>query len=279
MRESNIKNKIKLIALDLDGTTLNAKGQFSNRTKEAFAAAMAKDIHIVISTGRAFSSLPKDLFNIKGLEYVITSNGAQITEIATMKAIYTNYISSHAIEEVVEILRKNKLSVEAFTGGKAYIDAREYEEVSTKGSTYRDVDYIIRTRNPVEGIYDHMLSHKDAIENINVNFEFLEDKEKMGHVLRSIDNITLTSSFIHNWEIGGATTSKGEALRFLMQKLDIHKSQMLACGDSPNDSEMLKLAGIGVAMANATDEVKNIADIIADHHDNDGVAKIIEKYI
>ena len=52
MRESNIKNKIKLIALDLDGTTLNAKGQFSNRTKEAFAAAMAKDIHIVISTGK-----------------------------------------------------------------------------------------------------------------------------------------------------------------------------------------------------------------------------------
>ncbi|MEG1724397.1 MAG: HAD family hydrolase [Anaerovoracaceae bacterium] len=272
------KRQIKLIALDLDGTTLNAKGNFADRTKQAFLAAMEKGIHIVVSTGRTFASLPKELFDIKGLEYVITSNGASIIELKTMKIIYTNYLTAHGVEQVVKLMREEPFSVEAFTGGKAYIDKAEYDEVTQNGSTYRDVDYIIRTRNPVPGILDHMILYKDAIENVSINFESQEDKERVGKLLRAIDGITVTSSMKSNWELGGATTSKGEALRFMMHKLNVLPEEMIACGDSENDSEMIKLAGIGVAMENATDNLKAVANVIGDHHDKDGVAKIIEKY-
>lgn len=271
--------RIKMIALDLDGTTLNNQKEISPRTINAFKAAMEKGVHIIVSTGRTFQSLPQQLFDIEGLEYVVTSNGAHITELATMKTIYENYIASHAVEEVVRVLRDTGFSIETFVGGKAYIDKAEYEDVAENGSTYRDAEYIKTTRNPVPHICDYMISHKDQIENISINFEFMEDKEKWGQVLGKIDDITLTSSFRHNFEIGGADTSKGEALRFLMRRLGVTEHELMACGDSPNDVEMLKLAEIGVVVGNASKEMKDLGDYVTDTNDNDGVAKAIEKFV
>lgn len=275
----NKPQKIKMIALDLDGTTLNNKGEFSPATRRAFASALKAGVHIVISTGRSFASLPKEIFEMEGLEYVITSNGAHITRLDTCKTIYENHVNSEAINAVVNALKGSGFSVEAFVDGRAYIDRQEFDQVQNHGSTYRDVNYILKTRNPVDDIFCHILENREKIENININFEFLEDKERMGEILRKIKNITLTSSFNHNWEIGGENTSKAQALRFLMNKLYIKEEELLACGDSPNDSKMIELAGVGACVANATDDAKAIADVITDSNENDGVAKIIEKYL
>lgn len=271
--------KIRMVALDLDGTTLNNQKELSPRTIAAFKKAMEKGAHIVVSTGRTFRSLPEQLFGIEGLEYIVTSNGAHVTELDTMKTIYENYLASHAVEEVVRVLRGTGFSIETFVGGRAYIDKAEYEDVVANGSTYRDADYIKSTRNPIPHICDYMIENKHQIENISVNFEFIEDKEKWEKILGQINDITLTSSFQHNFEIGGANTSKAEALRFLMRKLDVKAEELMACGDSPNDIEMIKLAGIGVVVGNATEEMKSLADYITDTNDNDGVAKAIERFV
>ena len=111
--------KIRMVALDLDGTTLNNQKEISARTMTAFRKAMESGVHIVVSTGRTFQSLPKQLFSIEGLEYIVTSNGAHVTELATMKTIYENYLTSHAVEEVVRVLRGTGFSIETFVGGKA----------------------------------------------------------------------------------------------------------------------------------------------------------------
>lgn len=271
--------KIKMVALDLDGTTLNSQKEISPRTIAAFQNAMRKGTHIVVSTGRTFRSLPAQLFGIEGLEYIVTSNGAHITELATRKTIYENYLTPHAVEEVVRVLRNTSFSIETFVGGKAYIDSAEYEDVVANGSTYRDADYIINTRNPIPHIWDYMNQNKHQIENISINFEFAKDKEKWQRILERIDDITLTSSFKHNFEIGGANTSKAEALRFLMRRLDVEPRELMACGDSPNDIEMIKLAEIGVVVGNASEEMKSLADYITDTNDNDGVAKAIENFV
>lgn len=271
--------KIKMVALDLDGTTLNNQKEISPRSITAFRKAMEQGTHIVISTGRTFRSLPHQLFSIQGLEYIVTSNGAHVTELATMKTIYENYLSSHAVEEVVRVLRGTGISIETFVDGRAYIDQAEYEAVVANGSTYRDAEYIKSTRNPIPHICDYMLENRHQIENISVNFEFAEDRAKWQKILEKIDDITLTSSFQHNFEIGGTNTSKAEALRFLMRRLGVKPQELMACGDSPNDMEMIKLAEIGVVVDNASEEMKAFADYITDTNDNDGVAKAIEKFV
>ena len=271
--------KIRMVALDLDGTTLNSQKEISPRTLAAFKKAMGKGVHIVVSTGRTFRSLPEQLYDIEGLEYIVTSNGAHVTELATMKTIYENYLASHAVEAIVRALRGRGFSVETFVDGRAYIDRDEYENVVANGSPYRDADYIKATRNPIPHIYDYMIENKHQIENISINFEFKEDKEKCQRILEKVNDITLTSSFQHNFEIGGANTSKAEALRFLMRRLEVKPEELMACGDSPNDTEMIKLAGIGVVVGNASEEMKSLADYVTDTNDKDGVAKAIEKFV
>ena len=93
--------EIRMVALDLDGTTLNSRGEISARTAKAFLNAMEKGVHIVISTGRTYQSLPGQLFSIKGLEYVITSNGAHITRLKDGELIYENNLAPEAVLTVI----------------------------------------------------------------------------------------------------------------------------------------------------------------------------------
>ena len=271
-------DEIKMIALDLDGTTLNEKGMFSSRTIDAFHKAMEKGIHIVISTGRTFKSLPEQVFHIEGLEYVITSNGAHITKLTTMERIYENIFSPQSAEAIVNLLRKNKVSTETFIDGIAYIDREEYDHIRENGSGYRDDEYVLSTRKPVDDILSHLMKNINEVENISLNFPLIEDKKAFLTKLEEVPGITVTSSFSHNYEIGGATTSKAEALRYLMHKLSIDSSQLMACGDSPNDEEMIKLAAVGVVMGNASESMKEKADYITASNREDGVAIAIEKF-
>lgn len=271
---------IKLIALDLDGTTLRSRSVLSDETKETLEKAIEKGVHVVIATGRTFASLPESIFDIKGLEYVITSNGAHITDLTKMETIYSNCADGKAIESVRELLFENKqFPVEVFTNGHAYIDEIVYENVKANGSDYMDASYIIRTRNPIKSVYDFMLEHKTEIENINIHFRELEDKANFNKILSSYRGITVTSSMPHNIEIGGETTSKATAIKSLCEILGIEETSVMAVGDSPNDSAMIKASGLGIAMGNAVEEVKKIADFVTLSNNEDGVAYAVKKYI
>ncbi len=272
--------EIKLIALDLDGTTLRRGSILSDETKSALEEAIDKGVHVVIATGRTFASLPESIFTIKGLEYVITSNGAHITELSSMETIYSNCAEGKAIESVRDLLYDNKqFPVEVFTNGHAYIDESVYEDIKNNGSDYMDANYIIRTRNPIPCVYDFMLEHKEHIENINIHFRDLDDKAMFNGVLKNFEGITVTSSMPHNIEIGGETTSKATAIWSLCQLLNIGEENVMAIGDSPNDSAMIIAAGLGIAMGNAVDEVKEIANYITLSNNEDGVAHAVRKFI
>ena len=77
-------------------------------------------------------------------------------------------------------------------------------------------------------------------------------------------------------EVGGKNTSKAQALLHLMEQWQLSREQVMAFGDSENDLEMLSMAGTGVAMANAEETVRRVADLAAESNDRDGVAKVIE---
>lgn len=271
---------IKLIALDLDGTTLKRKSVLSENTKARLEEAIKKGVHVVIATGRTFTALPESIFEIRGLEYVITSNGAYVTRLSDMKNIYCNFAAPEAIEDVREILANcRQHPIEVFTKGRAYIDEEVFEEVKAKGSDYMDADYIMRTRTPVPHIYDFLLENRDAVENINIHFRKFEDKLKLKKILEAHRGITVTSSMPHNLEVGGKTTSKADAIANLCVLLNIQEESVMAIGDSPNDMAMIKAAGIGVAMGNGEEEVKEAADFVTLTNEEDGVAFAVERFV
>lgn len=271
---------IKLIALDLDGTTLRKGAVLSEVTKNTLEEAIDKGVHVVVATGRTFYSLPEAVLGIKGLEYVITSNGARVLSLPDRSVIYSNCPDPGSIQTVEEILREYpQYPIEVFTGGRAYIQREVYEDVRDNGSDYLDASYIVSTRTPVDKIYDFLLQNAEKIENINVQFKNPKDKSAMMKRLSSVDTVTVTTSTHHNLEIGGATTSKADAIRHLCGILNIREENVMAVGDSPNDGAMIEAAGLGIAVANALDEVREKADYITLSNDEDGVAFAVNRFV
>lgn len=106
---------IKLVALDLDGTTLNPDSKITPYTEKVLKAAMDQGVHILVATGRAFEAVPEEVKNMEGIEYVVTSNGAATIRLADRKIIHTNYIKSEAMDGVHEVLADCGFLVEIFT--------------------------------------------------------------------------------------------------------------------------------------------------------------------
>ena len=245
----------------------------------ALETAAKQGVHIVVATGRPFAALPEDVFHIHAIRYMLTSNGAAITDLSSGEIFYENCLSAGTVEAAVEMLKSTDYILEGFIAGKAYIEKAYYEYVERTGKSFRDVRYILETRNPVENLNGFLLNHKDHVENINVNFEDLACKPGLRDMLLTLPDATITTSFPNNLEIGGSTTSKAEALRQLGKKLGIRREEMLAAGDSPNDIAMLQEAGIAVAMGNGEEEVKSVADYITSDNDHDGVGEAVEKFV
>ena len=222
---------IKLIALDLDGTTLNKQSRLSTRNREALQAAADKGVKIVIATGRPYCALPQEIIDFAPVRYVLTSNGARIFDLYEQKTIYTNCMAPHSVEAAVKLLEPMKYVLETFVDGVAYIEGWYYRQVEETHESFRDVNYILKTRRPQDDFYRFMLENKTGIENINVNFVDISEKPEMKERLEALPDVTITSSFDHNLEIGGTTTSKADALTHMGELLGIARFEMLAAGD------------------------------------------------
>lgn len=294
--EGFVRPEIRMIALDLDGTTLDRKMRVTERTVQAIGEAAGRGVQVVISTGRTYHTLPEQLQEISGLDYAVTSNGAVINKLKTGEVIYRNCLPREAVEQAAEIFRREgigccgssiqanhenmgRVSIEVFTEGDAFMERRELEDIRENGSSYRNAFYVSTTRKPADGIVDFMLDHRDQIENICLNFPDISWRPVWRERMSVLPGVTLTTSLPHNMEIGGKNTSKAEALRFLMNKFGISEKQLMACGDSPNDASMIQLAGLGIVMGNSSEEMKKMADYVAESNESDGVAKAIERFV
>lgn len=279
-QKRNIKNnEISLVATDLDGTLLLQNKHISKRTYDVLKKANENGVHVVIATGRSFSALPESIFKIDGMRYVVTSNGANIIDLKDNEVIYKNCIDAAQIPKIIDFLKGRPYILEVFTGGKAYMSKSDYDKFRSRTIDFRPIEYVLQTRIPIADIFEFMSKNASAIENININFDSLSDKPKAYEELLKFDNITVTTSFDFNLEIGGNTTSKGDALNFLTQMLGLTSKNVLSIGDNPNDSSMLGFSEIAVAVENAHEDIIKLADHITSSNDEDGVAKAVEKFV
>ena len=270
---------IRMIALDLDGTTLTSANTLSDRTREVLERAGEQGVYIVISTGRAYTSLPEEVKSVSAIRYAITSNGAHINEVSTGKAIYNDYLSEKAVKKAAELAQTLDTEIEVFINCQAYVDESYYRYVEQYGCAYRNAQYVLWSRKPVPDVIQLLLDNSDRIENINFCFEGTAKLEDARPAINEIPEATITSSFLNNLEVGGPNTSKKTALIELMKMLGVSRDELMCCGDAPNDIEMLEFAAIGLAVGNAWGGTKDHADYIAPSNDEDGVAEAIERFV
>lgn len=270
---------IKLIALDLDGTTLqNDHVTISPRTDRAIRAAIEKGILIVPTTGRLNSLLPESVIKIEGIDYTITSNGAVTYDMRTNEIINSSFIQPELALEILGMLPMDKVFVEIFKDGKLFVQRNYLEALSEYPIPFLSPDVLKRIHAPVNNLQEFVRTNGTHIEKIDLPRVPQDLRNFLWNKLSPMKNISLTSSIADNMEINDAAANKGAALQKLCDFLHIPSENAMAVGDNGNDIEMLKYAGLSIAPANASKEAKEAATAVTLANDEDGIALAIEKY-
>lgn len=278
-----MNQKIKLICIDMDGTLLNSNHEISERNKEALRQAKKLGVNIAITTGRLFGSA-RYYSNLIGIENtpVIASNGAYIKTNYEDIPILENSIPKEIAIEIYKIIKKHNLK----------INFNSWDTLMREDEVPDDHAYTIMNKQLPEDKKVKFIINSDfisAIENFDgkilkgivIERENLDNLWAAKDELKEIfgDKLHVVSSGTDNIEIMIGTTSKGNAVAHLADILNVNAEEVMCIGDSENDISMLKFAGIGVAMGNGLQMVKDIADYITDTNDNDGVAKAVEHFV
>ncbi len=279
MTGREIKKDIKLIALDLDGTTFNSQKEITPHTCEVISNIIEKGVVVVPATGRPKALIPEQLFNIEGIRYILTSNGASITDLKTEKPVYEALMEIEHLSETVDILKTKNLHLEFFYDGNVYCD--ESAKASSKKilEKYPNLKMMMGRTIFLKDLYQRF--HKDPfpIEKLNLFFEDPEVKKQVIEEFRWKDWWDITSAVPENLEIVSKEAQKGKTLLKLADLLGIKQEETMAIGDSGNDLNMLSAVGTAVAMGNALPEVKEISDFITKSNDEDGVAYAIQTMV
>ncbi|RQD69746.1 MAG: HAD family phosphatase [Tindallia sp. MSAO_Bac2] len=274
--------KYKLLATDMDGTLLDDRKSLSNKNIMALKKAYENGMEVVLCTGRPFHTVEPYLNQIKLPCWLITNNGAVIRN-PQKDILYTHYISRNSLNQVLNILsEKPVLYFHGSAEEHTYIKSRwsrlgnlyRFERKSKKNrfvslrravieswfsSAYQVVDF----RKFVEEGYQ--LTNLIVISS---NMKQLECKRRQ---LKKVPDIYVTRSGNDNMEILDRNATKGNALKKLAGDLGINREKIVAIGDHDNDLSMLKYAGTAIAVENATQSLKESADLVVCTNNNDAL--------
>ena len=258
----------RLIASDLDGTLLNAEGEVSERTRRALDAARARGIEVVLVTGRP-ARWVRDLPEATGAHaIVVCANGAMLYDVDAHAVIDHAPLAPAVAVELVRHIR-------AEAPGCRFACEMEF-------AFGRDVDYPSRLPVPDDvllGDVAEMVAERETTKLI-----IRDDAVEHDALVRIVERIVgdrgeVTHSGYGIVEISAPGVDKARGLRVACARHGIDPADVIAFGDMPNDIPLLRLAGHGVAVANAHADVLRAADEITASNADDGVAQVIERVL
>ena len=287
----------KLIAIDLDGTLLNSKGEVSIKNKKAIQKALNKYVEVVLTSGRPIMSVKNLANEIGANNYMICGNGAITYDIQNEKIIYDRFIEKEKVLQIIKICEENSIFYTVYTKDEILTQKLNYdilfynqenankeESKKTNIKIVKNMEEYIRKNKSQKYLKVNICDDNKAVfENIIRKLREISniDVLDVGHLSRKTiknGNEQYNMEYYYT-EITNTNVDKWEALENLINKLGIKKEEVIAIGDNVNDIQMLRNAGLGAVMGNAAPYIKENADIIANDNDSDGVAQIIEENI
>ncbi|MEC0092782.1 Cof-type HAD-IIB family hydrolase [Paenibacillus macquariensis] len=260
----------KLIAIDIDDTLINDNKEVLPSTQKALEQAVAKDVVVTLATGRAYASA-QHLARQTGLNVpIITYQGALIKNLLDEQVLYERFVPKDAAHKLFDFCIEHNLHVQFYIDDKLY--AREENQ--------KLIDYCELNGTPyfIEPDFIKIVDQPTPKILIVDDPAYLDE---IAPILRGLlgDQVHITKSKPQFLEIMHHEGTKGHALTFLADHFNVELSETIAIGDSWNDHEMLEVAGLGVAMGNAIDALKEIADYVTLSNNEDGIKQVIEKFV
>lgn len=261
----------KLIAADMDGTLLNDNGMITPCTVAAIMAAVSKGVIFTVSTGRPIQGVDKykDLLDLKAP--MITYNGAMIVRSDTHEILFSKMLLYNDAMNILKIGNEMGITMCVWASNRLYCNVynekvEDYKKLSDVEPILID-DYNALAKGGITKIlwYDEVnviATAQDTLKNI------------------AFEKVTYCTSKPTFLEFFHSEVSKAEAMKIIGEIYDIKRDEMIAIGDGYNDLPMIEFAGMGVAMKNAPEGVKQRSDYITEHSNNsDGIAEVIEKFV
>lgn len=270
MTTSNPMPAIKLIVLDLDGTLLNSQHEVSPRTEQAIKAAIEQGVQVTIATGKTYQSA----------RHLIKKLGLTLPGVFIQGLVLQNADGSI----------RSSIAIDAET----MLRAVEYAEAAgIPMAAYSEMRVFCGEHHPLlEILQDHHEPHPEYVGSLQgvirdlpmQKLFMIGEPEALAAAKRELstrlgDAASLVMPMPNMLEVLPPGASKGAGLRRLIDELGIDPQHVMAIGDGDNDIEMLRLAGIGVAMGNAMPAVLEVADVVVATHDEDGIAEAIERFV
>jgi len=242
-------SKIKLIALDMDGTLLQDDQHVSNYTKEVIQKALVQHVQVVLCTGRPLNMCYDYAKDLQLDSFIVTNNGAEIWTVEK-KLIEQHTFDVGKVEALWHIGNERSLHMWTVAADKVF-------RFSSRPANFEDHEWL------------------------KIGYGNLDEatKNELLHKLQGDETIEITNSSPNNLEINQVGVNKVHAVQRLCQLSNITMEEVMAVGDSMNDFKMIKEVGLGVAVANAQQEILDISDVITTSNNEDGVGKAIEKYV
>lgn len=266
--------KYRLLVLDIDGTVTNSQKEVTEKTREAILKLEEKGVRVAIASGRhpkGVLPIARTLHFHRSGNLILAFNGAKIIDVRQNRCIYERRLPSHLPARLWMDARKYGLGISTYTETTliAGTEPDPYMELEARIShipiEYHE-DFCHFVDFPVNGcLFTGLPEDIEAIEPVLSHRYFHETQ-----IFRS------EPCFL---EVVPKNVDKAYSLKHLLEILGIAREEMVCCGDSFNDISMIRYAGLGVAMANAQEKVKDIANYITEHdNDHDGIAEVIERF-
>lgn len=266
---------IKLIAIDIDGTLINSKHEITSFTKEVIHRVRKQGIRVALCTGRPFLGAQRYVKEL-GLdleeEYLITYNGALVQNTHTKGVIHHIGLTGEDYQRIAKLAMEIGAHFHALDLDAIYTSNRDMSRYTGRDSYF--------TTMPIRYRMLEEIHETDTFTKIMLIDEPAILDEAIAKIPSSFhEKYTIFKSEPFYCEILNKRASKGQAVQRLADSLQIPQQEIMTIGDHPNDDDMVRYAGIGVAMGNAVDEIKEIADYVTSTNDEDGAAKAIEKFV
>ena len=272
---------IRLIAMDLDGTALQAdRKTFSPRLNAALSAAHQHGVAVALITGRQFFIRPPAVdpaAEWAGL--VVLCNGGEVRRLTDGQLLSGHYLGPEALLPLIEAAERLDLPIELSAGDGLYLTRESWDSQHRIGGPLRFhlTDVLEPFGHEVEDLRA-LLADRRPVEKVNLPYVPDEVRAETERALKDLP-ISWFWSAPRGVEISSPDASKANGLLEVCRLLGIDPAQAMALGDSGNDIPMLRAAGWGVAMGSASAQVQAAADAVSAPYDQDGAALAIERYV
>ena len=271
---------IRILALDLDGTLLDSEKRLSEVNRNALAAAAAKDVLVVPTTGRFFGMMPPAVCDLPFVRYAITVNGAQVYDRETDSAIVREELPLDKALAVMRFLDGFDVIYDCYQDNWGRMTKAMQDKAEEYAQDPHYVKMIREFRKPYPDLKEYLAERGRDVQKIMLFARHPAVRDAIAAVLQTrFDGLAISTSTFNNLEINAASAHKGRALERFAAHLGLSLENCMAFGDGLNDLSMVRMAGIGVAMANAMPEVLAAANYVTLSNDEDGVSAAIHHFI